>query len=86
VDLIAVTTFTNETRPNFPPAAWLDREGWKWPVIQDDRSSSIAAAYGVQSVPGWVVLDSQNRVVQRLSGELDAAQVAQIFSLASKAK
>ncbi len=83
VDLIAVATATDPGQPNFPPQAWLDREGWRQPVILDDEASAIAAAYGVSGFPFWVVLDGDGRVVARASGELDPQQLDQLVAAAT---
>jgi thioredoxin-related protein len=38
--------------------------------MADDGDSSAAAAFGLQSYPYFVVLDSSGRVVTRASGEI----------------
>ena len=66
---VAVATNSTDSRPNFPPSAWFDDEGWTGDRIYDDRQSSAAAAYGLSSFPMMVFLDADGRVTQRLSGE-----------------
>jgi thiol-disulfide isomerase/thioredoxin len=68
VELISVSTSISSTRENFPPSAWLDREGWSSPVIRDDESGSVADAYGLTAFPYWVFLDEDGTVLARLSG------------------
>ncbi len=68
VELISVATNISSTRDNFPPSAWLDREGWSSEVIRDDQSSSVATAYGLTAFPYWVFLDDDGTVLARLSG------------------
>lgn len=70
VDLYSVATAMNEARPNYPPSAWLEREGWAVPVIRDDSASSAYVAYGAGGFPYWVFVDREGRVVLRSSGEI----------------
>src|SRR5689334_19796914 len=46
VDMLSVATSIDPTRPNYPPDAWLQREGWTVPVIADP-TNSVASAYGL---------------------------------------
>lgn len=73
VRLVALSTSIDPARPNYPPSAWLQREGWTVPTLVDDRSSSGLAALGMNSFPGFVFVDGEGRVVQRLTGEVPAA-------------
>lgn len=74
--IVAVLTGTSSDRPNFPPQAWLDREGWNGEVLLDDASSSAAQSYGLSSYPYLVFLDGEGRVVARASGALPAADIS----------
>lgn len=67
--LVGILTGTNADAPNFPPVAWLEREGWPGEVLLDDDDFSAAAAYGLAGYPFMVVLDADGRVVARTSGE-----------------
>jgi len=70
VNLYSVSTSVDEAQPNYPASEWLEREGWRVPVIRDDAASSIAAAYGVNGFPFFVFVDADGKVVKRASGEL----------------
>ncbi len=70
VRLVAISTAIDAARPNFPPSAWLEREGWTAPTLVDDASSSALAALGLTSFPGFVFVDGDGRVVQRYTGEM----------------
>ena len=70
VDLYAVATGTSADAPNYPPSKWLEDADWPIPTMADDGDSSAAAAFGLQSYPYFVVLDSSGRVVTRASGEI----------------
>ncbi|MBM4409035.1 MAG: TlpA family protein disulfide reductase, partial [Chloroflexi bacterium] len=74
LDLISVATAIDPTYPNYPPEAWLAREGWSVPVIVD-RSGQIAASYGLSAFPYWVVVNADGTVARRLTGELSAVQL-----------
>lgn len=67
-ELISVATSNDPTRPNYPPSTWLAREGWTAPVLVDDAASSIARSYGLSAFPYYVILDTDGRVVARISG------------------
>lgn len=69
VRTVAVLTNTTDTRPNFPPSAWLDEEGWTGDRLFDDEMATAGAAYGLSGFPMMVFTDAEGRVVQRLSGE-----------------
>jgi cytochrome c biogenesis protein CcmG/thiol:disulfide interchange protein DsbE len=65
---VAVATSTTPERPNYPPSAWLDEEGWAGDRFYDDRESTAAAAYGLTSFPFAVFVDADGNVVDRFSG------------------
>ena len=69
VRTVAVLTGTTDTRPNFPPDEWLDREGWTGDRLHDDEASTAGAAYGLTGFPMLVFLDEDGRVTQRYSGQ-----------------
>lgn len=75
VDLTAVITGLDATRPNWPPTDWLDDEGYTGATIVDDGESTIANAYGMSGTPFWVAIDSEGNVVARASGRLEMSQV-----------
>ena len=69
VDLVSVATGIDPSRPNYPPDAWLQREGWTVPVIAD-TTNSVAQAYGLPAYPYWVFVGADGKVVARTVGEL----------------
>ena len=69
VDLISVATSIDPSRPNYPPDAWLAREGWTVPVIADP-TNSVAGAYGLPAFPYWVFVGPDGNVRARAVGEL----------------
>lgn len=70
VDVVAVSSMASPKRPNWPPSAWLEREGWTWPVLRDDLNDSAAHAFGLTGTPMWVFVRPDGTVARRLSGEV----------------
>lgn len=70
VDVVAVSTWADRTRANWPPSAWLERERWTSPVLLDDGEGSVAKAYGLSGTPMWVFVGKDGKVVKRTSGEV----------------
>ncbi len=79
VELISVSTSIDPSRPNYPPDAWLEREGWTAPVIVDE-TGSVGDAYGLPAFPYWVFVNADGTVAGRLTGELTTDQLEQIIS------
>jgi cytochrome c biogenesis protein CcmG, thiol:disulfide interchange protein DsbE len=75
VGLTAVVTGLDDTRPNWPPDAWLEDEGFTGDVLVDDAEGSVARAYGLSGTPFWVALDADGQVVLRVAGLLDDTQL-----------
>jgi thiol-disulfide isomerase/thioredoxin len=71
VSVVGLATAIDELRPNYPPSAWFEREGWHQPTLIDDVSSSGLRALGLPVFPGFVFVDAQGRVTQRAMGEVD---------------
>ena len=40
VEIVSVATSINSARPNYPPSAWLNREGWTPDILVDDTDNS----------------------------------------------
>ena len=70
VRVVGVSTAIDAVRPNYPPSAWLEREGWTVPTLVDDASSSALTALGLTSFPGFVFVDADGTVAQRSTGEM----------------
>ena len=73
VDMYSIVTSTDRLRPNWPPQDWLEDEGWTVPAIMDDEIGTIAVNYGMSGTPFYVVLDGDNNVIRRASGEIGTA-------------
>ncbi len=70
VEVIAVSTFVNSGRGNYPPSAWFEDVAWSSPVLLDSGSDTIGNSFGISSVPYWVVLDNNNTVLYRQAGSI----------------
>ncbi len=82
VDLYGVSTGVDPRRPNYPPARWLDEEGWTSPVLVDGNQAA-AQAVGLTAYPFFVVVDADGAVVARGSGDLTADQLSELAALAA---
>jgi len=80
VELVAISTSINQAQPNYPPSAWLEREGWTVRTMVDDASSRALQSLGMSSFPGFVFVDADGRVVSRTTGEIPAAQFDQLVN------
>lgn len=72
LDVVAVATSTDPSRPNYPPSAWLAAEKWPplWPVLADDAAGSAGAAFGLSGFPFMVLVGADGTVLWRHSGEI----------------
>lgn len=68
VDFYSVATGINRTAENYPPSAWLEREGWTPPVLVDDATSSVAGAFGLNAYPFWAFVTADGEVLARVTG------------------
>jgi cytochrome c biogenesis protein CcmG, thiol:disulfide interchange protein DsbE len=83
VDLVGVLSHIDPARPNYPPSAWLDREGWSAATVFDPQSQA-AAAYGLHSFPLWVAVDADGRVITRYTGRLSSDQLDALVATARR--
>jgi cytochrome c biogenesis protein CcmG/thiol:disulfide interchange protein DsbE len=70
VDLYTVATATGAQKPNYPPSAWLSREGWTAPTLADSDDTKAADAFGLSAFPYFVAVDGSGKVVARTTGEI----------------
>lgn len=85
LEIYAVSTAVDRGQGNYPPSTWLEGEGFSPPVIRDDADSSAFRSFGGGGFPYVVYLDSENKVVARTSGSLDATSIEQLWQLAVSA-
>lgn len=80
VELVAVSTSIDPVRPNYPPSAWLEGEGWTAPTLVDDADSTALAALGMSNFPGFVFVDADGEVFGRITGEIPMATFDEIVN------
>jgi hypothetical protein len=75
VDVLGLSTNVNPAGTNYPPSAWLEREGWQPPTLNDDanRTAYQALTQGL-GTPGWVFVTADGVVQLRTVGELPPEQ------------
>ena len=82
VQLLSVSTGVASNQPNYPPSRWLEREGWKVPVLVDDADSTTSKVFGLSGFPFFVATDAQGRVVARADGAQPVAQLEAMIAAA----
>ena len=78
VDLYTVSTGVSAKNPNYPPSAWLEKEGWKVKTLADSSEQQAADAFGLSSFPYFVAVDGSGKVVVRTSGEISTRVFADL--------
>jgi len=84
LDVIAVTTGTDEAQPNFPPSVWLANEKWPelWPVLVDNKDQTAANTFGLAGYPFMVLVGTDGKVLWRNSGEISAEALTEAVNAA----
>ncbi len=77
VSVVGLSTAINELRGNYPPSAWFEREGWQQPTLIDDANSEGLHTLGLTAFPGFVFVNAQGQVTQRVTGEIDRETLIQ---------
>lgn len=78
LEIYAVSTGVDSSRPNYPPSNWIASEGWEPPVLLDDDAQSAAKSWGLTGFPYVVMLDAEGNVWQRGSGEIPIADIQRL--------
>jgi cytochrome c biogenesis protein CcmG, thiol:disulfide interchange protein DsbE len=72
LDVVFLSTAVQQAQgSNYPPSAWLEREGVTFPVIVDDEQATGYTAYGALGFPNLHLIGADGTVIARTSGELD---------------
>ncbi len=80
VSVMGVSTAIDAVRPNYPPSAWMEREGWNQPTLIDDSANSALHALGLGNFPGFVFVAADGTVVQRMTGEIGVDRFAEMLA------
>lgn len=78
VDLYAIATAIDSGRANYPPEAWLEREGWTSPVLVD-TDGRVADAFGLPGYPFWVFVNSDGGTALRAGGRISAQELTSVL-------
>ena len=79
---IGVSTAAEESKGNFPPASWLEKESWKNTTLVDDPTSKVLSSFGGASFPTLIAVKADGTVALRLTGELSLDQVKSLTDAA----
>lgn len=84
LDVIAITTGSDETAPNFPPSVWLANEKWPelWPVLVDNKDQTAGNAFGLAGYPYMTLIGADGKVLWRNSGEISAEALTDAVNVA----
>jgi thiol-disulfide isomerase/thioredoxin len=80
VDVYSVSTLTDPSRTNYPPATWFALEGWNVPLLADDGADTAANAFGLNAVPFWVLVNQDNTVAGRGAGAVPVEILDQVVA------
>jgi cytochrome c biogenesis protein CcmG, thiol:disulfide interchange protein DsbE len=74
LNVVAVSTAIDPTRPNFPASEWLDDLDWTYPAIADGVDMQAqrfigTAAFGVDGFPFVTLIGADGTVAARWAGE-----------------
>jgi thiol-disulfide isomerase/thioredoxin len=85
LDIVAVSTSPDPSRPNYPPGEWLADMDWTYPAIKEGVDLELqppwlaAEAYGVSGFPFVTLIDADGNVAARWSGEQDPDETIEII-------
>jgi cytochrome c biogenesis protein CcmG, thiol:disulfide interchange protein DsbE len=82
LQVVAVTTAVDPTRPNYPPSKWIVDMQWTWPVLADSQTQDAAVAMGLTSYPFVVILDTDGKVLTRWAAEKGADGIQELVDAA----
>ncbi len=83
VDIVVISTSVSATADNYPPSAWLEREGWTGTTVVDSEAGDLALGYGLTAFPFWVAVDADDAVLFRATGELSEAMFRDLLDQAA---
>ena len=81
VTVVGISTGIDAVRPNYPPSAWLEREGWTQPTLIDDADSTALRALGIGAFPGFVFVGADGTVALRQTGAIGVDRFAQALEV-----
>ena len=80
VNVVFIVTSTDSNKVNYPPDSWLYNESWKYPVIYDDSTNSLADYFGVSYFPSWVFTESNGQVAFTHAGKIGLEELTKLIN------
>jgi cytochrome c biogenesis protein CcmG, thiol:disulfide interchange protein DsbE len=85
LNIVAVSTAIDPTRPNFPPSPWLDDLDWTYDAIPDGVDMQAqryigTAAFGVDGFPFVTLIGADGTVAARWSGEHETDELLELVT------
>lgn len=80
VEVISLHVYSNPAKANFPPADWVADIDWNLPLIADDAANTLVATLGIPAVPFWLLVAADGTVMERATGQVDAATLDRIVA------
>tara|TARA_B110000438_G_C15661218_1_gene583987 strand:- start:167 stop:751 length:585 start_codon:yes stop_codon:yes gene_type:complete len=80
VNVVLIVTSTDSNKVNYPPDSWLYNESWKYPVIYDDSTNSLADYFGVSYFPSWVFTESNGQVAFTHAGKIGLEELTKLIN------
>jgi cytochrome c biogenesis protein CcmG, thiol:disulfide interchange protein DsbE len=78
-----VSTAVQTKGANFPPSAWLTKESWPFPVMADDKDSTVVKSFGFGGFPFFVAVRPDGTIGGRASGEKELDELLAILAKAA---
>ncbi|MFH1329972.1 MAG: TlpA disulfide reductase family protein [Actinomycetota bacterium] len=78
VEVITLSVYSDPAKANFPPATWLRQAEWDLPLLADDEGRTLVTALGIPAVPFWLLVSADGTVIERGTGQVEAATLDQI--------
>ena len=78
MELVTVTSSIDADRGN-PLVPYLDESQFPFPVLMDE-TGSLAATFGTNAFPFWVITDAEGRVLLRQPGAFGTDQLPGLFA------
>ena len=83
VEIMAVSTSVDSSADNYPPSAWLTREGFTGTVLIDSEDNALAQGYGLGSFPFGTAVGADGSVLTRWAGEIPTEQFGAVVAAAA---
>jgi thiol-disulfide isomerase/thioredoxin len=78
MNVVAISTAVDSSRPNYPPSEWIVDKDWpaEWPVMADSVEATSFIFNGGGGFPYLMIVDADGNVLDRASGTKSAEDLA----------